>query len=109
MSEQTGNKPGNPNWVEGVSGNPRGRPKSGQSIAELFRSYLEEDDPEESTPERRVTRIQALAARLYQRGKEGSIPADRTLLEWGVPKPPQRVDLGTDRMSELAEAFDKLR
>lgn len=108
QAKQSGNK-GNPDWVKGVSGNPHGRPKTGQAIAELFRNFLEEDDPKHSTPERRVKRIQRLAERLYQRGEEGNVQADRALLEWGVPKPPQRVDLGTDRMAELAEAFDRLR
>jgi len=108
-AKQTGGKKGNPNWVPGVSGNPAGRKPTGQAIAELFRAFLEDEDPKVSTPKKRVTRIQVLAARLYQRGEEGNVAADRTLLEWGVPKPPQRVDLGTDRMAELAEAFDKLR
>ena len=101
-SVKTTDKP----WLfkPGNNANPYGRPKTGQAVAELFRNYLEEDDPEQKVP-----RIRALAVKLYAMAHEGNVAAGRALLEWGVPKPPQRVDLGTDRMAELAEAFDKLR
>lgn len=95
-------------FVPGNPGNPNGRPRAGLSIAELFRSYLEEEDKE-----RRKPRVIALAERLYGLAMDPESPqsvhAAKALLEWGVPKPPQRVDLNADKFHEWAEAFDKLR
>ena len=40
QSEKKPKKPGNPNWVKGVSANPAGRPK-GKTIKERVREWLE--------------------------------------------------------------------
>lgn len=45
--KQEGNtKTDNPShWQKGVSGNPKGRPRTGEAIAELTREFLEDKDP----------------------------------------------------------------
>ena len=53
-------------WRPGVSGNPRGRPRSGNSLAEVFRVYLNEKAPVPGSPKRQWrTRQEILAARLF--------------------------------------------
>jgi hypothetical protein len=39
VKQMENKKRGNPNWVKGVSGNPNGRPKNGQTWAELVREF----------------------------------------------------------------------
>lgn len=102
VPEQTRAEKGH--FAKGTPGNPNGRPRAGTSIAELFRSYLEGEDKE-----RRVPRVVALAAELYRMAmEEHNTAAGRALLEWGVPRPAQRIDLRNDSLSAWAEAFDKL-
>lgn len=42
-------KPRGGSWKKGVSGNPNGRPKTGESVAEYVREILEENDGERRT------------------------------------------------------------
>ena len=81
--------------------NLKGRPRTGLAVAEIIRSYLEDTDPG-----RKVPRIEALAAKLYDMQMDGSVAAGRALLEWGVPKPPQRIEMVDDNLQEWVGAFD---
>lgn len=82
--------------------NLKGRPRAGLAVAEIIRSYLSDIDPG-----RKVPRVEALAAKLYDMQMEGSVAAGRALLEWGVPKPPQRIEMVDDSLQEWTEAFDR--
>jgi hypothetical protein len=43
MGEQSPRKRGNPKWQPGVSGNPRGRPRTGLAFAERVRERVDPD------------------------------------------------------------------
>ncbi len=89
-------------FVKGQSGNPAGRPKSGDAVTDLFRKYLGKKEKGD-----RVTRKQRLVEELYQRalgrtivdgdGKTVRIPGSDEILKYivnrldGMPK--QAVDL----------------
>ena len=69
-------------WKKGQSGNPRGRPKRGQTFADEIRRQAQLRDPES-----RKTARQRLVARLFADAIEGDVAAARTLLEWSDGKP----------------------
>jgi len=77
-------------WKPGQSGNPKGRAPAGTTIAELFRSYLQEPDPK-----KRMPRVIALANKLYMiaMSRRGNVNAAKALLEYGVPRPAQAIEL----------------
>ena len=75
-------------WKSGTSGNPRGRPPKGQSLAELLRSEGSRPCDGERTP---ATKKEALVAGLYDLALKGNLGAARLILEYceGKPAPVQ--------------------
>lgn len=71
--------PDNPGqYTKGTSGNPRGRPKKGNSLAEIARTFLEQKDPDRS-----VSRRLALVMHAYDRVFKATFDSDqRGWAEW---------------------------
>jgi len=67
------NKPGNPNWKKGVSGNPNGRPKKGETLTEILRDQAELVDV--TRGDEKISRKEALARRLWSMAMDGDIHA----------------------------------
>ena len=92
-------------FLKGESGNPKGRPKAGEAITDLFREYLEGKDDDNS-----LTRKRLLVEELYTRamGKSGTdkegkpiyLPGSDELLKYIV----NRLD-GMPRQALDLEAF----
>jgi hypothetical protein len=92
-------KRGNPNWTKGKSGNPKGRPLVGNSLAECMREYLESKEKGNS-----LTRKQDLVAKLYKSALgDNPVPAARLIME----------TLGLldfeDRLNAFEKTLDQLR
>ena len=88
----------------GVSGNPKGRPPVGKSIAELVRSIGNEVLDEQ----RNWTRIDVLLRKLYQDANNGKHAAAQIILDRGWGKAPQPRG-GSDELGpiqiEAVEAY----
>jgi len=68
-------------WKPGVSGNPSGRPRVGNSLAEVFRDYLNE--PLGTPLKKTCNRKEALVDRLFKltEGKSYAVGASRLICE----------------------------
>lgn len=89
--------PGKP-WPKGVSGNPKGRPPVGQSLAEIVRKVGDEYDPK-----KRATRIEAVVRAMFKAAAHPNLTgvkaagwiADRG---WGKTPQPIEIDWRTEAM-----------
>ena len=88
----------------GVSGNPKGRPPVGKSIAELVRTIGNEVLDEQ----RNWTRIDVLLRKLYQDANNGKHAAAQIILDRGWGNVPQPIG-GSDELGpiqiEAVEAY----
>ena len=96
-------------FVKGVSGNPLGRPKSGEAITEIFREFLDGQDDGDL-----VTRKQRLVEELYRRavgtvvtdedGNSTRTPGSDDILKYIINRldgmPRQAVDLDATMHSD---------
>ena len=87
---------GNPNpknqWRKGVSGNPKGPPRSGFSLVENLRAALEQLDPENGK-----SRGQLLAEKYVELGFEGSVTAIENIIARFHGKPEGALTLKGDK------------
>jgi hypothetical protein len=94
-------------WVKGQSGNPKGRPLRGKSVAELARLIAQEkvafdDDGEVSV----CSRLERLLRVLWTMSLEGDLRAIRCLLEYMEGRPVQVIAATVARADDgaLSEA-----
>jgi hypothetical protein len=79
-------------WVAGQSGNPRGRPLRGRSVAELARAIaLERVQFGDGSEAIVCTRLERLLRVLFTMALDGDLRATRCLLEYMEGRPAQVV------------------
>ncbi len=69
-------KRGNPAWVKGVSGNPKGRKKNGDCIISIARRMLAEKIPGQT-----ITWEESIAHALIRQSSAGNLSAIKELLD----------------------------
>jgi len=78
-----GRPPKNRRFREGVSGNPRGRPKGSKNLATTFRKITQEK-VQVNGPQgpRMITKLEAGITQLANRAAKGDTKAIRELIHW---------------------------
>lgn len=77
-------KKGNPNWKKGVSGNPNGRPRRGNTLTDILKEHLEIKDVEiedENGKIKKITRKNALAEKLIIVALGGDVSAIKYIFD----------------------------
>lgn len=82
--------PGRP-FKPGQSGNPKGRPAIGKSLAEAVRRVGEEACEIKSGPDRGISRLERAIRQLYREAGKGNAKAAAVILDRGWGKPPQPI------------------
>jgi hypothetical protein len=79
-------KRGNPNWVKGVSGNPKGK-TPGRTIGDTMRALLEE-----KVKDGNITKKEALVQVIYELSLQGDMHAAKLLLLYSDGPPAQKIE-----------------
>lgn len=97
MSNHVPAKMGNPAWVPGVSGNPAGRPKRGETFRDCLHrlTSVPIDDAR--------TRKQVICDRMIELAEEGNLPAAQWIVERLEGKAVQSIELS--KKSELLQGL----
>ena len=93
-------------WKKGQSGNPRGRPKKGTSLAELFRATMDEVRKIKNPDTKRERTIQikkAFVEAVLGRAISGSDAAAKLVLEHTEGKPVQKIEDVTPGVAGLSQ------
>ena len=75
-------------WLPGVSGNPNGRPPSGQAFSDLLRREAEKVDPDSG-----LSNAEVIAAALVRLAKEGNVTAIERYADRLDGKPKQSMEV----------------
>ena len=79
-------------WKPGVSANPKGRPKTGNSLAELMREFLQQ-----APPDQKKTYQQLFIDKTYHKAVvEGDVAAIKLIWSYIDGMPKQSVDHTTN-------------
>jgi len=81
-------KRGNPNWVPGVSGNPKGAKKKADCLLSCIRAELAKKSANGVS-----TKEEMIAAALVQMAEKGNLKAIELVLEYTTVKPTQGLEL----------------
>ena len=85
-------KTGGRDWKPGESGNPNGRPKTGQALTDLLREAGEITDAKWNG--QTMARKKALANQMWMQALRGSEPTQRYIYDRLDGKPTQEVKVG---------------
>lgn len=88
-------------FTKGVSGNPAGRPRKGQSLADLIRRYGDKKDPK--TGKRRKD---LLALMLWDKSLEGDLRAAEYVADRLLGRPAQEIRLEGHQPSLIFQIID---
>ena len=102
MAEQK--KRGNP-WPKGKSGNPKGRPKDGESIAGIFAAVLGQEDVPLSK-DKKISRYRAIVLKLSQMAIEGNVAAAVYCVNRIEGMPIQSLKVGGDKENPIRFTTD---
>jgi hypothetical protein len=83
------NKRKDTRFKPGQSGNPKGRPPVGKSLAETVRRIADEKDPRSGK-----SNIEAVILKMFEKAKAGSVAHAAFLTDRGWGKPPQPIEAG---------------
>lgn len=81
---------GNPNWVKGVSGNPKGKPKKDETFTGILRKVLKEPSvkwKDKNGKERKISGKEAVARKLVELAVHGDIGAIKYIGDRNDGKP----------------------
>lgn len=91
-------------FQKGKSGNPRGRPKDGESMTALLNEYLKGTDGN-GKKERRMILIE----KIYQKAKNGDRPALQYIFDRMDGKPKESVELSGEKENGLKIILEDAR
>jgi hypothetical protein len=81
-------RPGNPNWKPGISGNPAGRPKKGETMTDALRAKIDKDE---------------IADVLISMARAGNVSAVKYVYDRIDGMPRQHVEMSNDKDTEWLE------
>lgn len=95
-------------WRPGQSGNPKGRPRKGNAIAEELQRILEEERDDPARPGQKATGARIYAEAAWRRAVNGDSTALRIVIEHTGGKPHQTIDLTTMKptIDEVMETLE---
>ena len=88
-------------FTKGTSGNPNGRPRKGQSLADLIRKFGDQRDPK--TGKRRKD---LLALMLWDKSLEGDLRAAEYVADRLLGRPAQEIRLESHQPSLVFQIID---
>ena len=88
-------------FTKGVSGNPNGRPRKGQSLADLIRKYGDQRDPKTGT-----RRKDLLALMLWDKSLEGDLRAAEYVADRLLGRPAQELRLTNEQPALVFQIID---
>lgn len=96
-------KPHPTRWKPGQSGNPKGRPKRGETYRDILHEFFAADDDGK-------TRKQRLIESMYRKATEdGDVPAAKLLLSYAEGLPAQRIEADVTGNLESSPQFVAIR
>lgn len=94
-------------WQKGQSGNPKGRPKKGQTMTDLLKEYLEEkNDLGIKEDGDLITVKRALIKGIVMLALSGNVQAMQYIINRIDGMPTQAIDMNFDKLEDLGAALN---